>query len=115
MNAGGVTSAIHVTVLDALDKLPQISDAKKVLVCERLQPLLITWPVVVVKKGEPQSSDAVAVPSAALMVVTAGLQPRFVELPLIVNTGGVRSDIATTVLVRFDTLPHLSVAVKVLV
>ena len=44
MNVGGVTSCVHVTVLDAVDVLPQKSLAVNVLVCERPHPLLVTTP-----------------------------------------------------------------------
>jgi len=36
---GGVTSAVHVAVLDVVDEFPQASRAVKVLVCERKHPL----------------------------------------------------------------------------
>ena len=39
VNTGGVISEIHVTVLDAVELLPQASLAVNVLVCVRLQPL----------------------------------------------------------------------------
>jgi hypothetical protein len=44
VRTGGVTSAVHVTVRDAVDVLPQKSLAVNVLVCEREQPVLPTGP-----------------------------------------------------------------------
>ena len=44
VKTGGVTSAIHVAVRDAVAVLPQASAAVHVLVCERLHQLLTTGP-----------------------------------------------------------------------
>jgi hypothetical protein len=65
--------------------------------------------------GVPQLSVAEAVPSAALICATVGLQPAFNVVPEAVMSGAVVS--TTQVMVRDvpDTLPQASVAVKVLV
>ena len=46
VNAGGVRSAIHLTVRDVVEVLRHPSVAVNVLVLERLQPLLTTAPSV---------------------------------------------------------------------
>ena len=70
-------STLHVTVLEAVDVLPQASLAVNVLVCERSHPLVTIAPVVVVNVGAPHASEAVAAPSAAEIAFVEGLQPRF--------------------------------------
>ena len=73
MNEGGVTSAIHLTVLEVVDVLLQASLAVNVLVLERSQPLLCTVPSLEFIVTAPHTSVAVAVPSEASGL--AGLHP----------------------------------------
>ena len=90
VNTGGVTSAVHVTVLDAVDVLPQPSSAVNVLVCERAHPLLSIAPSPAVIVGMPrQLSVAVAVPNAAFISPADGLHPRDVPVPPVVIAGPV--------------------------
>ena len=63
----------------------------------------------------PQSSLAVALPRAASIAAEVGLQPSVDELPVAVITGGVVFDDQLTVLDVVAVLPHISVAVHVLV
>ena len=84
---GGVTSSIHLTVLDVVDVFKQPSVAVNVLVIERLHPVLTTLPSDdVIFVIVPHASVAVAVPRAGVaghsMVVAAGTE---------VNTGAVLS------------------------
>src|SRR5688572_3958499 len=115
VNTGAVRSAVHVTVLDAVEVLPQKSLAVNVLVCERLHPLLLTLPSLDVTVGTPHASVAVAVPSALLISLAAGLHPSVVALPPVVSTGAVRSTVHVTVLDAVEVLPQKSLAVNVLV
>jgi hypothetical protein len=112
---GAVVSATQVMVREVLDTLPQASVAVKVLVCVRLQPLRMTFPSLIDITGVPQLSVAEAVPSAALICATVGLQPAFNVVPEAVISGAVVS--TTQVIVREvpEKLPQASVAVKVLV
>src|SRR5688572_15529224 len=112
---GAVRSAVHVTVLDAVEVLPQKSLAVHVLVCERLHPLLVTLPSLEDTVGTPQASVAVAVPSALLISLAAGLHPRVFVVPPVVITGAVRSAVHVTVLDAVEVLPQKSLAVHVLV
>src|SRR5688500_1793045 len=80
VNTGAVRSAVHVTVLDAVEVLPQKSLAVNVLVCERLHPLLLTLPSLVDTVGTPQASVAVAVPSALLISLAARSEARVVGI-----------------------------------
>ena len=74
VNTGGVTSAVHVTVRDIVDVLPQASRAVKVLICDLAQvPVCAPSEAVIVVA--PQPSVAVAVPKAAVISVAAGLHP----------------------------------------
>ena len=75
VRVGGVTSAVHLTVLDVVDVFRQPSVAVKVLVLERLHPSLTIDPSDDVIVTAPQTSVAVAVPSEPSGL--AGLQPRF--------------------------------------
>ena len=113
---GGVTSAIHVTVRDVVDVLPQPSVAVNVLVCERLQPSVANSSII---RNDtvtaPQASVAVAVPRAPFISPADGLQPRFTSVQLAVITGGVTSAIHVTVRDVVDVLPQASIAVNVLV
>jgi hypothetical protein len=70
-----VRSSIHVTVLDTVAVLVQASVAVKVLVCERLHPLLATPPSLELIPGLPQKSVAVAVPNAPVISLASGLHP----------------------------------------
>ena len=79
VKTGGVTSAVHITVLDTVDVWPHASIALNVLVCARLHPLLTTAPSVNVTVGALHTSDAVAPSSAANIKTDAGLQPRFTD------------------------------------
>src|SRR5687767_257214 len=115
VNTGAVTSAVHVTVLDAVEVLPQKSLAVNVLVCERLHPLLVTLPSLEDTVGVPQASAAVAVPSALLMSLAAGLHPSAVVVPPVVSTGAVTSAVHVTVLEAVAVLPQKSIALNVLV
>src|SRR5688572_25761917 len=115
VNTGAVRSAVHVTVLDAVEVLPQKSLAVNVLVCERLHPLLLTLPSLVDTVGTPQASDALAVSVAASRALTSSIQSRSTALPVLVNTGAVRSAVHVTVLDAVEVLPQKSLAVNVLV
>src|SRR5687767_15561221 len=115
VNTGAVTSAVQVTVLDAVEVLPQKSLAVNVLVCERLHPLLLTLPSLEDTVGTPQASVAVAVPSALLISLAAGLHPSVVVVPPVVSTGAVTSAVHVTVLEAVEVLPQKSLAVNVLV
>jgi len=115
VNTKTVTSAVHVTVLDAVEVLPQKSLAVNVLVCERLHPLLLTGPSLEDTVGVPQASVAVAVPSALLISLAAGLHPRVVVVPPVVSTGAVTSSVHVTVLEAVAVLPQKSIALNVLV
>ena len=72
---GGVKSCVHVTVLDVVAVFVQPSVAVKVLVCERLHPLLTTLPSLELIPGLPQKSVAVAKPSAVVISLASGLHP----------------------------------------
>ena len=106
-------STVHVTVCDIVAVLLQPSLAVNVLVCDRLQPLLITKPSDEVIVVAPHASVAVAVPSEPAGL--DGLHPKetFGELP--VKVGGVISAIHVTVLDMVAVLLHASITVNVLV
>ena len=70
-------------------ELPHASLAVKVLVCEAEHEVVDTLPSVNVMVGVLQPSEAVALPSAALISEAAGLQPSVLVVPLAVITGGV--------------------------
>jgi hypothetical protein len=114
---GGVTSTVHVAVLDVVAVLPQASVAVNVLVCEREHPLLITLPVEEVTVGVLQASDAVAEPSAASIAPDDGLHPRFplAGVPVAVRVGAVLSLVHVAVRDAVAVLPQASVAVNILV
>src|SRR5258705_355030 len=112
---GAVRSSVHVAVRDVVDVLPQISVAVKVLVCERIHPLLLIDPVLTVTVGVPQASVAVADPSAASIAADVGLHPSGASLPVVVIVGAVRSSVQVAVLDVVAVLPQISVAVNVLV
>ena len=85
---GGLGTLVHVTVVEAVAVLPQASIAVNVLVLEALQDVVAIAPSLDVIVGVLQPSEAVAVPSAAVISEAAGLQPRVVTAPVIVITGG---------------------------
>ena len=87
MMAGTVLSAVHVTVLEAVAVLPQTSIAVHVLVCDREQEVVTIEPSLDVNVEPPQSSVAVAVPSAALISLATGLQPKVDVVPDVVIVG----------------------------
>ena len=119
---GGVISIVQVIVRDAEEVLPQPSVAFHVRVLLRLQPVTITLPSVPFVGDSvtlPQLSEAVAVPRAALITASVGLQPKF-ELfgpgfPVGVITGGVKSTIHDMVRDVDAEFPHASVPVNILV
>jgi hypothetical protein len=117
VTTGGVASAVHVTVLDAVAVFPHASVAVQVLVCDLAQPVEPTVPSDAVGVMELlQLSVAVAPPSAALIIAVDGLHPSVVDaVDVGVITGGVLSDVHVTVLDAVPVLPHASVAVHVLV
>jgi len=112
---GPVTSSVHAAVRDEVTVLPQASDAVNVLVCERKHPLLLTEPVVVVTVGVPHASVAEALPNAASIAALVGLHPSGASMPLAVSDGGAISSVQVAVLEVVVELPHISVAVHVLV
>src|SRR4030095_13431060 len=112
---GGVTSAVHVTVRDAVAVLPQASLAVNVLVCERPHPLLLTLPSLEETVGVPQASVAVAVPSELLISPADGLHPSVNDPPPVVRIGGVLSEVHVTVREAEAVLLQASLAVHVLV
>lgn len=57
--------------------LLQASVAVNVLICERLQPVLVMDPSLCDNVGVPHPSVAVAEPSAAVIADEVGLHPKF--------------------------------------
>jgi hypothetical protein len=89
---GGVVSSVHVTVRDpGVAGFPHASETFHVRVCDRWQPFELTAPSEGVGVTGPQSSVAVADPSAASMSAPLGLQPSVSVVPLAVISGGVVS------------------------
>jgi hypothetical protein len=115
INPGGILSSVHVTVLAAVDVLPQPSLAVNVLVCEREQSVLDTDPSLDVIVGSPHASVAVAVPSAVVMALDEGLHPSGTVVNVLVNPGAVTSSVHVTVLDVVAVLSQPSLAVQVLV
>lgn len=115
VNVGGVTSCVHVAVLDAVDVLPHSSIADQTLLCDLVQLLLCTGSSLTVIVGTPHASVAVAVPSALLISPADGLHPSVVPVPPVVSTGGVTSSVQVTVLAADAVLPQASCPVNVLV
>jgi hypothetical protein len=72
-------------------------------------------PLVEVTVVPPQSSVALAEPSAPSMSAVDGLQPSANALPIAVIVGPVRLAVQVAVLEVVDVFPHASVAVNVLV
>ena len=91
VTVGGVRSSIQFTVLEVVALLPQPSIAVNVLVCVLKHPSEVTAPSLDVNVGAPHASEAVAVPSAALMSEAVGLQPKLVAVPFAVIVGVVLS------------------------
>ena len=112
---GGVTSLVHVTVLDADEVLPHPSLAVHFLVCERMHPSLDTLPSLCDIVVGPHASVAVAVPKALLISLAAGLQPNVNVVPPVVMVGGVVSSVQVAVLDIVDMFSHPSFAKNVLV
>src|SRR6185503_14677981 len=112
---GGVVSAVQLTVREAVAVLPQPSLAVNVLVCDLLQPSLVTLPSLCVTVVVPQASVAEAEPSARPISLADGLHPSDVAVPLAVIVGGVISAVQLTVREAVAVLPQPSLAVNVLV
>ena len=85
---GGLGTLVQVTVVAAVAVLPQASMATKVLVMEALHDVVDIAPSLDDIDAVLQPSEAVAVPSAALISEASGLQPRVATAPVIVITGG---------------------------
>ena len=85
---GGLGTLVHVTVVAAVAVLPQASTAVNVLVLEALHDVVDIAPSLDVIVAVLQPSEAVAVPSAALISEARGLQPSVATAPVIVITGG---------------------------
>ena len=115
VSTGGVRSSIQLTVLDAVDVLPQKSIAVNVLVCVRTHPVLVTLLLLCDIVGTPHPSVADAVPSAPLISPADGLHPSEVPVPPVVSTGGVISSVQVTVLAADAVLPQTSCPINVLV
>ena len=86
--AGGLGVLVHVTVVEAVAVLPQASTAVNVLVLEAEHDVVDIAPSLDVTDALLQPSEAVAVPSAAVISEAEGLQPRVATAPVIVITGG---------------------------
>src|SRR6187551_891422 len=112
---GDVRSLVQLTVLIAVALLPQPSEAMKVLICEKAQPLDCTAPSVNVTIGVLQAAVAVAEPSAASIAEAKGLQPRVTEAGIIIMVGALGVLSQVTVLEVVAELPQPSTAVNVLV
>ena len=112
MKTGGALSTVHVTVLEAVAVIPQSSIAAQDLVCDREHELETTGPSLVVNvEPPPQSSVAVAEPSAALISMAFGLQAKVSVVP---EVKMVRADIESTIL--FELVhPFAVVSVKIYV
>jgi len=111
---GGVTSEVQLAVLEVVVVLPHPSVAIHVLVCD-LEQLPVTGLSLPVNVTAPQASLAVALPSAASIAVEDGLHPSVNDVPVVVIAGGVGFDDQIAVLDVVAVLPHISVAVQVLV
>jgi hypothetical protein len=85
---GGLGTLVHVTVVAAVAVLPHASMATNVLVLEALHDVVDIAPSLDVIVAVLQPSEAVAVPSAALISEARGLQPSVATAPVIVITGG---------------------------
>src|SRR5437868_2595901 len=94
---GGVTSKVHVTVLDEVEVLPQASVAVQIRVCDLSQPLLDAAPSFDNNIAAPQLSVAIALPRAASISAEIGLQPSVVVVPVAVIVGAVTSYVQLTI------------------
>src|SRR5678809_1188036 len=112
---GGLGTLVHVTVVEAVAVLPQASTAENVLVLEAEHEVVDIAPSLDVIVAVLQPSEAVAVPSAALISEAEGLQPSVVVVPLAVMDGPLRSRIHVKVVEAVAELPQPSEALKVLV
>jgi hypothetical protein len=92
VNAGGVTSKVHVNTCAQVAVLLQPSVAVYVWVWVRRHPLDVTVPKALVIVGIPQLSVAVAVPGAGTPLV---VQPRLEPDGQDVKTDGEVSSIVT--------------------
>ena len=90
---GGLGALNQVTVLEVMAELPQASIAVNVLVCEVLQLVVDKGPSMEIIVGVPQTSVAVAIPSAASISEAEGLQPSEVPVPVAIIEGGVTSTV----------------------
>ena len=117
VTTGAVISNVQVTVRDNVPVLPHASVAVHVLVCDLAQPVDPTAPSDAVGVRTPlQLSEAVAPPSAPLIVAVDGLHPRDVDpVDVAVTTGAVMSKVHVTVLDAVPVFPHASATVHVLV
>jgi hypothetical protein len=86
---GGLGAYTQVTVLEAVDELPQASTAVNVLTCDAEHDVVDTAPSVNVMVAMLHASEAVAVPRAALISEAVGLHPRVLVVPVGVITGGI--------------------------
>ena len=111
---GGAWSLVHVMVLEVVAVLPQASTAVNVLVCEAEQPFVVTAPSVNVTIGVPHAAVAVALPRAAFISESEGLQPSVPAGDTII-VGGLGALVQVTVLEVVAVLPQASTAVNVLV
>ena len=111
---GGVASLVHVTILEVVVELLQPSIAVHFLVCDLEHPVEITEPSLDVNVGAPQASEAVALPSAAVISDAEGLQPKLVAVPFAVIVGVVLSVTVTIWLqVLVHPLPSVTLSVNV--
>ena len=117
VTTGAVISNVQVTVRDAVPTLPHASVADHDLVCDLAQPVEPIAPSDAVGVSAPlQLSEAVAPPSAPLIVAVDGLHPSDVDdVAVGVTIGAVISNVHVTVRDAVPTFPHASVAVHVLV
>jgi hypothetical protein len=97
VNVGGVRSLVQDTDLDIVAELLQPSTAVNVLTCVTTQPAVVAGASEkVILVTAPQPSVADAEPSAAVISVGKGLQPRVTGEYVPVNVGGVRSLVQDT-------------------
>jgi hypothetical protein len=76
MKVGVMTSALQLTVREAVAVFPQASVAVNVLVCEPTHPVVEAAPSLEVMVVVPHPSVALAVPNAAIIAGEVGLHPR---------------------------------------
>src|SRR4029079_16392872 len=115
LNVGGVWSAVQETDLDIVDELLQASTAVNVLTCVTTQPAVVAGASLnEILVTAPQPSVADAEPSAAVIAVDKGLQPKATGEYDPLNVGGVWSAVQETDLDIVDELLQASTAVNVL-